>query len=164
MKSIRYFSAILSIALFCAGLTASAQEVKMFLKVTGAKQGAFKASPEKNDLTGDGYIRLTNVSFNEQTPADASNYKKNGVIQHQTLKVTKPLDASSPQFLQASMNHEAFTSVILKFLKPEKSGKEVIFMTLTLANASISDFSQNGNSETISFKYTEMKLEEPSAK
>jgi type VI protein secretion system component Hcp len=37
-------------------------------------------------------------------------------------------------------------------------------MTLTLTGASISDFSQNANSEIISFKYTEMKLDEPAAK
>jgi type VI secretion system Hcp family effector len=164
MKSIRCFSAVLSIALFCAGHPASAQDVKMYLKAVSVKQGAFKAPPGKIEALGEGYIPLTNVSFNEQTPADASHYKDKGVTQRQTLKVTKPVDASSPQFLAASMNHEAFTSVILKFVKPEKTGREVVFMTLTLTGASISDFSQNANSEIISFKYTEMKLDEPAAK
>jgi type VI secretion system Hcp family effector len=164
MKSIRCFSAVLSIALCYSGHPASAQDVKMYLKAVSVKQGAFKAPPGRFEVVGEGYIPLTNVSFNEQTPADAPHYKDKGVTQRQTLKVTKPVDASSPQFLSASMNNEAFTSVILKFVKPEKAGKEVVFMTLTLTGASISDFRQNGNSETISFKYTEMKLDEPAAR
>jgi type VI secretion system Hcp family effector len=171
MKSIRYFSAVLSIVLFWTGYTASAQKekvgVKMYLRVVGAKQGLFKASKLVNvvpGIIGEGFIEVKDVSFNEQTPTDAPHYKDKGVIQHQTLKVIKDADAVSPQFLMASMNNEALTSVILKFSRPNTEGVLVVFMTLTLSGASISDFSQNGGSETISIRYTEMKLEEPATK
>lgn len=168
MKSIRYFSAVLSIVLFWTGYTASAQEVKegvkMYLRVVGAKQRVFKTSNVAPRIIGEGFIQVKNVSFNEQTPADAPHYKDKGVIQHQTLKVTKDADAASPQFLLASMNNEALTSVILKFSRPNNVGEPRVFMTLTLSGASISDFKQNGGSETISIRYTEMKLEEPAAK
>jgi type VI secretion system Hcp family effector len=168
MKSIRYFSALLSIVLFYAGHTASAQEakmsVKMYIKVVGAKQGPFKSSSPAPKIIGEEFIQVTNVSFNEETPADAPHYKDKGVMQHQTLKVTKPADAASSQFLLASMNNETLSSVILKFTRPNKYGELLVFMTLTLSGASISDFKQNGGSETISIRYTEMKLEEPPAK
>jgi len=168
MKSIRYFSVVLSIALFSALHPVSAQEakmgVRMYVRVVGAKQGVFKPTPKTPNLLGDGFIELTNVSFNEETPADAPHYKDKGVTQHQTLKITKQVDAASPQFLMASMNNEAFSSVILKFIRPNEVGTVSIFMTLTLKGASISDFKQNGSSETISIKYSEMKLEEPGSK
>jgi len=164
MKSIRYFSVVLSIALFSALHPVSAQVIKMFIRVETAKQGVFKPTPKTPNLLGDGFIELTNVSFNEETPADAPHYKDKGVTQHQTLKITKQVDAASPQFLMASMNNEALSSVILKFIRPNEVGTVSIFMTLTLKGASISDFKQNGSSETISIKYSEMKLEEPGSK
>jgi type VI protein secretion system component Hcp len=62
----------------------------------------------------------------------------------------------------AFSNGEKLNEVLIHFAKPNPQGKEGVFMIIRLAGSVlISAFKQNGNSETISFSYTQMTVTEP---
>jgi type VI secretion system Hcp family effector len=159
-----YLSALFCSLLFLTARPVSAQEPKMFLKATASKQGSITGSAS-DDISFKSLIRLTNVSFNEAAPANADTYRDKGATKHEILKVSKKVDNLSPQFLMAFSNREAFSEVIIEFVQPNSIGKPVAFMVIELGgNVSISDFKQNGDSETISFSYTRMTVTEHSLK
>jgi type VI protein secretion system component Hcp len=95
-------------------------------------------------------------------------YRDKGVNKHEILKVSKKVDDLSPQFLMAFSNNETFNEVLIDFANEDRSrngtDKLAVFMSITLTGrVLISDFKQNGNSETISFSYTKMTVTEPTA-
>jgi type VI secretion system Hcp family effector len=162
MKPAIYLSALFSGLFLLTARPASAQDTKMFMKATFFKQGAVTGSAANVDGVGKGLIQLTNVSFNETAPTTADTYKDKGATKHEILKVSKKIDASSPQFLMAFSNGEKLNEVLIEFTKQSKYGKETAFMTIRLSGSVvISAFKQNGDSETISFSYTEMTVTEP---
>jgi type VI secretion system Hcp family effector len=158
------FSVLLSAVLLTAIPTASAQYAKprMFMKAIGSKQGQFNSSPSGESEAGKGFFELKDVSFNEETPAVADQFKNKGTVQHQTIKVSKNVDAASPQLLEASLTGEVFKSVVISFRHLSLIKENLVtFMTITISNATIASIKQNGNSETISLNYEKMKVEEP---
>jgi type VI secretion system Hcp family effector len=162
MKSAFYLSALFSGLLLLTARPAIAQDPKMYMKATFFKQGAVKGPVVNVNGVGNGLIQLTNVSFNETAPATADTYRDKGAAKHEILKVSKKVDASSPQFLMAFSNGEKLNEVLIDFVKPSRTGKETIFMAIRLTGSLIiSAFKQNGDSETISFSYTEMTVTEP---
>ena len=162
MKSAFYLSALFSGLLLLTARQATAQATKMYLKATFFKQGPVTGSTANVDGVGTGFVELTNASFNETAPATAGTYRDKGAAKHEILKVTKKGDASSAQFLMAYSNGEKLNEVLINFMQPDKYGKEQVFMTVRLTGSVlISAFKQNGNSETISFSYTEMTVTEP---
>jgi type VI secretion system Hcp family effector len=162
MKSAFYLSALLSGLLVLTARPASAQKTDMYMKATFSKQGAVTGPGVIVDGVGKGFIPLTNVSFNETAPPTADTYRDKGTNKHEILKVSKKVDATSPQFLMAFSNGEKLNEVLIHFAKPNPQGKEGVFMIIRLAGSVlISAFKQNGNSETISFSYTQMTVTEP---
>jgi len=166
MKSAFYLSALFCGLLLLIARPASAQGTKMFMKAIFFKQGAITGEAVIKEGILTGFLPLTNVSFNESAPSTAAVYHDKGAIKHEVLKVSKKVDASSPQFLTAFSNSESFSEVLIDFDQTGKDGKGkdklVVFMTIKLGGGTfISDFKQNGNSETISFSYTEMTVTEP---
>ena len=67
---------------------------------------------------------------------------------HKPISITKQLDATTPLLLNALVNNENLTSVLIGLLR---DGKQVA--TIKLTNASISDYVANGGNETWSFTY-----------
>jgi type VI secretion system secreted protein Hcp len=108
------------------------------LTVTGQKQGDF----------GSG-LTITGWTHEIVSPRDPASGLPTGQRQHKPLTITKPMDASSPFFLEALFTNENLTSVLIGLLSP--SGEEVA--TVKLTNASVSDDVQHGSSESISFTY-----------
>ena len=162
MKSAFYLSALFSGLVLLNARPASAQKSKMYLKATFFKQGAVTGSTAKVNGLGTGFIELTDASFNEPAPATTDTYRDKGAARHEILKVSKKGDASSAQFLTAFSTGEKLNEVLIEFTQPDKTGKEQVFMTVRLTGSVlISAFKQNGNSETISFSYTEMTVTEP---
>jgi len=168
MKSALYLSALFSGFLLLAARPVSAQETKMYMKAIASKQGEIKGEVVPGDAIFKGLIRLTNVSFNESASATGDVYRDKGVNKHEVLKVSKKVDDLSPQFLMAFSNNETFNEVLIDFANEDRSrngtDKLAVFMSITLTGrVLISDFKQNGNSETISFSYTKMTVTEPTA-
>jgi type VI secretion system secreted protein Hcp len=67
---------------------------------------------------------------------------------HKPISITKQLDATTPLLLNALVNNENLTSVLIGLMR---NGQQVA--TIKLTNANISDYVANGGNETWSFTY-----------
>jgi type VI secretion system secreted protein Hcp len=105
------------------------------LAVTGQKQGAFNTT-------------LTGFSHEIVSPRDPASGLPTGQRMHKPISITKQLDATTPLLLNALVNNENLTSVLLGLMR---NGQQVA--TIKLTNANISDYVANGGNETWSFTY-----------
>jgi type VI secretion system secreted protein Hcp len=117
------------------------------LSVTGQQQGAF-TSPDGPA------IGLTAISHEIVSPRDASSGLPTGKRQHKPLVITKELDKTSPLFLNALIQNENLTQVLIGLLEP---GSATPYMTIKLTNASIASRAQAGATEIISFTYQKIE-------
>jgi type VI secretion system secreted protein Hcp len=99
---------------------------------TGAKQGPFSNTP----------INVTAVSHEIVSPRDPASGLPTGKRQH----------ASTPLFLNALVNNETLTSVLIGLLR---NGSQAA--TIKLTNASVSNYVQHGGYVTISFTYQKIE-------
>lgn len=111
------------------------------IAATGQKQGAFQGS---NGPT----IPINGIGHEIVSPRDAASGLPTGKRQHKPLTITKQIDKSTPLFMNALVQNENLTSVLIGMLR---NGNQV--MTIRLTNASVSDRVQKGDYETISFTY-----------
>lgn len=127
------------LALFCILLLAAGRfsYAQMYMKAVTAKQGTFQGSTTAPSTVGNGFITVTAIDFGGKP-----------------IKVTKPTDANSVQFVEAAAEKTAFTDVELKFGNKDKNGAISIYMTITLKDAMISDMKQSNSTDVISFNYT----------
>ncbi len=105
---------------------------------TGAKQGPFSNTP----------IDVTAVSHEIVSPRDPASGLPTGKRQHKPISITTEWGASTPLFLNALVNNETLTSVLIGLLR---NGSQVA--TIKLTNASVSNYVQHGGYVTISFTY-----------
>jgi type VI secretion system secreted protein Hcp len=109
---------------------------------TGAKQGAFSNTP----------IDVTAVSHEIVSPRDPASGLPTGKRQHKPISITTEWGASTPLFLNALVNNETLTSVLIGLLR---NGNQVA--TIKLTNASVSNYVQHGGSVTISMTYQKIE-------
>ena len=115
------------------------------IAVTGQKQGPFQGS---NGTT----IPINAVGHEIVSPRDAASGLPTGKRQHKPFVITKVIDRSTPLFLNALVQNENLTQVLIGMLR---NGNQV--MTIKLTNASVSDRVQKGDYETISFTYQKIE-------
>ena len=109
---------------------------------TGQKQGPFSPTP----------IDVTAVSHEIVSPRDAASGLPTGKRQHKPITITKEWDASTPLLLNALVNNENLTSVLIGLLR---NGQQVA--TIKLTNASVADYQQHGDTDTWSFTYQKIE-------
>jgi type VI secretion system secreted protein Hcp len=109
---------------------------------TGAKQGPFSKDP----------VAVTAVSHEIISPRDPASGLPTGKRQHKPIVFTTQWGASTPLFLNALVNNETLTSVLIGLLR---NGNQ--FATIKLTNASISDYVQHGGYVTISMTYQKIE-------
>jgi type VI secretion system secreted protein Hcp len=97
---------------------------------------------------GSGAIALTGYSHEIVSPRDLASGQATGKRQHKPLTITKQLDASSPLLLKAAVDNQTLSSILIGLLQ---NGQQVA--TVKLTNASISDYTANGDTEHWSFTY-----------
>jgi Type VI secretion system effector, Hcp len=129
----------------CALLLAAGQYsyAQMYMKAVAPKQGTFQASVAAPSAVGNGFMVVTAID-----------------IGGKPIKVTKPTDANSVQFVEAAAKKEAFSTVTLKFANKDKNGTPVVYMTITLTDATISELKQSNSTDVISFNYAKMTTEQ----
>jgi type VI secretion system secreted protein Hcp len=103
--------------------------------ITGQKQGTFNTT-------------LTGLSHEIVSPRDPASGLPTGKRQHKPIVVTKELDSTTPLLLNALVNNENLSSVLIGLLR---NGQQVA--TIKLTNASISDYTDHGDTEHWSFTY-----------
>jgi type VI secretion system Hcp family effector len=94
-----------------------------------------------------------------ETPVDAGSSQANGVKKHEPVKVTISTAVASPQLLQAGWKNQVLPNVMME-MTHMVSGKEQLYMRLTLRNATITGIDLNKDNEVLSFQYEQMTMEE----
>lgn len=112
--------------------------VRAYLKLTGATQGVIKGSVTRSRHVDK--IEVYGWSHEVVSPRDAASGLPTGKRQHKPLVIAKPLDRSTPLLRAALVNHETFTDWRLEAWKPSRSGKEFMFYSIELINASVAGF------------------------
>jgi type VI secretion system secreted protein Hcp len=130
----------------------------IYAQIKGAKQGALKGAVTAASFTGQ--IQVNTVEFGVGTPADVSTGLATGKRVARPVKITKPMDQSSPLLHTSAVTNESLTVTISYVV--EGQGHKA-YATVALTNAMIRDFniasSYDGtNVETISFTYTKIEF------
>jgi type VI secretion system Hcp family effector len=113
----------------------------------GAKQGQLKAESAKTGRAKDGWFEIVSFDLNAEVPVDPKSGRPKGARQNKPLTITKEVDLSSPQLLQAHYTNEVFETVIIQTVDDNNK----VVSTTTLTNALISEIKKNGNLEAVVF-------------
>lgn len=141
----------------------------LFVKVTGAKQGAFKGESVLKGRED----QLVGLSFAYElvSPTDVSTGQATGRLQYREVTFAKNWGAASPQLFQAISTNEILKTVVFEFLEEElKTGNPIVFYRVTLTNARITRFRQGLASQaaaavdSISLAYESIQVESVTGK
>jgi len=105
--------------------------------VTIVTQGGIKLSEETVRGGKQGKIEGIKFLYQLSSPRDVATGQATGRRQHSPITFTKEWDAASPQLVQAAVTHEVLRSVTFEFVKTNPNGKEIIYETITLTNATV---------------------------
>ena len=127
---------------------ATAGVVHIEMKVTGQKTGVFKGDSIQKGHTDE--IVLSSYSFRVVSPRDAATGQATGRRVYDPIRVTKQLNQSSPQILNALATNENLKSVVINFYETSRTGAQVNFYRVMLTNANISEDRQSTSGATVS--------------
>lgn len=127
---------------------ATAGIVHIEMKITGQKTGVFKG-----DSTQKGHedeILVSSYLFEVTAPHDPASGQATGKRVYKPITITKQLNSSSPQILNALVTNENLKTVVIDFFKTDKTGKEFIYYRVTLTDARITSDKQYSSGDTVS--------------
>ena len=129
-----------------------------YVSFKGSKQGQLKGeSSGKGGRENQGWFQLESFDLAGEVPVDAS---KPGAAQgkrtHKPFTITKEIDGSSPQLLQAHYSNEVFDNIVIQTLDDQNK----VSKRITLTNAVISDLRKSGTIESISFTYEKIESQQ----
>ena len=116
-------------------------------KVTGETQGAIEGALEQAGR--EGTTEVLQFSHGIASATDYSSGRTIGKRTHQPIALTCKTGKETPLYLNALVNNERLSEVVITFYHTDKAGKEVVFYTVKLTNAAFSDVtmsSDNGGS------------------
>lgn len=156
-------------------VSAQDQPVIAYVTIQGAKQGNFKGSSTSKGK--EAQIDCVGFSYGIQSPRDAATGQASGKLQHSPIVIIKHLDGSTPQILQAASTDEVLKTVVIELYRVAGNGKNDIYETIRLTNATISKVSQYGGTsspekllpnsnpyEEISFTFQKIQVENNDSK
>jgi type VI secretion system secreted protein Hcp len=113
---------------------------EFYVSIDGVKQGKFKGESVAKGQTD----KILGLAFDYEllSPRDQLTGHAVGKRQHKPIKFTKAWGAASPQIFQAVVTQEVLKTVLFEFIRTSKDGQEVVFYSIKLTNASISQLHQ----------------------
>ncbi len=105
--------------------------------VTIVTQGGTRLSEETVRGGQQGKIEGIKFLYQVGSPRDLATGQATGRRQHSPITFTKEWGAASPQLVQAAVTNEVLRSVTFEFVKTNPTGKEIIYETITLTNATV---------------------------
>ena len=138
------------------------------VSIKGSKQGIFKGAAAVQTAVPS----IIGIKFSSQltSPRDPATGLPSGRRQTSPITFTKEWDASSPQIMQALVTNETLSTVTFQFTGIDREGKQTVYQTITLTNATISAVRRyidvaNGSEpadpralEDVSFTYQSIKV------
>jgi type VI secretion system secreted protein Hcp len=117
---------------------------RAYVTIEAEKQGKFKGnSPIKGREDA---IQISNYRLSVTAPRDVATGQSSGKRQYQAISFKKPVDASSPQFMQALTTNETLKTVTFHFYGQGENGEERVYQTVTLTDAHLKGWSQDFDS------------------
>jgi type VI secretion system secreted protein Hcp len=113
---------------------------EFYMTIEGTTQGAFKG--ESTRAAHNKKSPCIGFEYAVQSPRDVATGLASGKRQHQPIVVTKEWGASSPQLFQACVTNEVLKSVLLEYIHTTAEGREEIYFTIKLTNATVSKLRQ----------------------
>ena len=111
-------------------------KVSFYVTIRGAKQGIFKGQSatrqHQNEIQGLQFVSLLT------SPRDAGTGMATGKRQYSPIVFTKEWDAASPQIFEAAATNELLSLVEFDFIRTAPDGREYIYETIKLTDATIS--------------------------
>lgn len=119
---------------------------EFYVSIEGTKQGRFKGetgAARRGDGTAEslGADKIAGIRYLSEvkSPRDVATGQASGKRQHQPITITKEWGAASPQLFQALVQNEVLKSVFFEFVKTSSQGTEVVYHTVKLTNATVSN-------------------------
>jgi len=106
-----------------------------YVTIDGVKQGKFKG--ESTQMTHKDTIEVLGFDY-EVSSASTGKRQQSPII------FTKAWGAASPQLLQALYSNETLKTVTFEFYWQDASGKEYVYHTITLTNATVAKINKEG--------------------
>jgi type VI secretion system Hcp family effector len=134
MRSLRHAigTFVGAVALLHTVVACAAQHI--YVRSRGATQGTFRGSSTR----GAGWTDVLRFDHGPTTPTAYNAAAANGKKVHEPVSVILKLDAATrAQWLSARTANEALTTVTIEFVRPTSDGKEAVYYTVTLSNATI---------------------------
>jgi type VI secretion system secreted protein Hcp len=78
--------------------------------------------------------------FEVLQPYDLGSGQLTGRRQHSPITIVREVDEASPKLWQAACSNESFQSASLHVARPDSNGKETVYHTITLTNATIAGY------------------------
>ncbi len=114
---------------------------EFYVSIEGAKQGKFKGeSPKKEQAQ-----KIPGLGFQYEviSPRDPASGQHSGKRQHRPISFVKEWGAATPQLFQALVENEVLKTVKFEFLQTDQTGKQGVYFTIDLTNASVCDIKQS---------------------
>ena len=173
MKKLFFFFALtLCTHILLAQRTVNPNNYEIYVTIEGTKQGVFKGERTPGVVTmNKDKIIANGFSYEVASPRDAASGQATGKRQHGYIKISKPWGVATPQLFQAAVTGEILKTVLLEFVRTAPTGKEEVFQTIKLTNASVAKIEQTAgilreqtiaNSmelEMISFSFQKIEIE-----
>jgi len=110
---------------------------EFYVTIQGSKQGTFRGESERemhrNKIPGLAY------QFSVKVPRDLATGYTTGKRLYSPITFTKAWGAASPQLWQALVTNELLSSVLFEFVTTNANGEEMVYYTVKLTNANVSD-------------------------
>jgi type VI secretion system secreted protein Hcp len=165
MTSRKLFVAGIAAVVLCLMVVANSAQaaVDAYLKIEGTKQGKFKGETAGIHA---GTIAVVEFNYQPQSPRDAATGQASGKRMHETVRIVKEVDASSPQLMKAMSTNEVLNDVLIEFVHPGSGGKEEVYKTMRLMDAVISAVHRTGGAgagkagerEEITFTFQKIEM------
>ena len=144
-------------------LATPARSVDIYISVEGAKQGKFKGETSMVKGFTD-RSRVLKFSYGVVSPRDVFTGQASGKRQHKAIVITREPGAATPQFFAALVSNEMLKSIVIQFFRRNAAGATELQQTITLTNASISDFRQYVGDdgrwlEDVAFVFQQIQIE-----
>jgi len=123
-----------------SAMASSSQPVTFYITIKGARQGVFKGElPGANRRDQIAGLRF---SFQGTAPHDTATGQASGKRLYSVVLFTKEWGAASPQLLTGMATNEVLQTVDFEFVRIDPLGKENVFETVRLTQATITSLRQ----------------------
>ena len=113
---------------------------EFYFTIKGNKQGAFKG--ESSKPAHKAKIQGLAFEYSVSSPRDSATGQASGKRQHKPVRIVKEWGAATPQIFTACVTNETLTEVNIEFFKTSADGKESVYQTIKLTNATVEKIEQ----------------------